>query len=399
MSQSQFTELQMQINQSQKPLSCMPQCQVPHSYVPLSQSQLFQPKMPRFQMPQSQMPQMFQVQKPQSQMPRSQMPRSQMPQMPQAQLPQFSMPQMPQSQTPHSQMPQSQKTQSQMPQSCQPPFCMPQLPLSQMPQSCMPQMPQAQMPQFSMPQMPQSCKSPFCMPQFCMPQSPLSQMPQSQLAHYQMQIHQSQLSQCLPTTASNLISDMVSNKCGPSQQLHKRTLLMSDWEQVQVAPVHASVDQMHRLSDHNESAYFKSRHRHDRLVPSYVSQSKAASKPAQSAWQSVSPYPSEEPPSLQELPPSADQQLLILRYLTVPIHSPDELLSRLKSRVSECSSTDHKGSTADAGTDTASSKAMGRHTGCKLAGTVDSVLDVPLVDCFDLAGQIPSASECNTKWA
>ena len=88
-----------------------------------------------------------------------------------------------------------------------------------------------------------------------------------------------------------------------------------------------------------------------------------------------------------------------MRYLTVPVHSADELLSRLKTRVSECSSTNHKCSTADAGTDTANSKAMGRHTGCTLAGTVDSVLDVPLVDWLDLAGQNLCASQFNSKWA
>ena len=245
MSQSQFSELQMQINQSQKPLSCMPQCQVPYSCVPWSQSQLSQSQMPRSQMPQSCMPQMSQSQ------------------MPQICMPQMLMPQMFQIQKPQSQMP-----------------------WSQTPQSSMPQMPQSQMSQFSMPQ---SCKPQSCMPQVCMPQLPLSQMPQSQLAHLQMQIHQSQRSQCLTTTASNSVSDTVSNTCDLSQQLHKRTLLMSDREQVQVAPVHKSVDQMHRLSDHNESAYFNSRHRHGRLVPSYVSQKKAASKPAQSTWQSASP--------------------------------------------------------------------------------------------------------------
>ena len=347
MPQSQLTELQMQmqIDQSQMPPSWTPQCHMPRFGMPVSQPQLSQCQLSQ---------------------------------------PRMSLSQMLQSQMLHSHMPQ-------MPLSEMPQFCMPQ-----MPQSCIPQQPQPQTPQFCMPQMPQSQ-----MPQSCIPQKPQPQTHQSQLAHLQMQISQPQTSQCLPTTANKSVTDLLSEQCVPSQQLQEQAPFMSDLEQAQVVPVHVSEWQMHGLSDHNESAYChassalsqmqaipeypdaNNRQMHRPLVSTPVSsqldQSKAASRPAQSVWQSGSPYPQEQPPSsLQELLTSADQQLRILRQLSVPIDSADELLSRLKNRDSGSINTNVKVSASHAGTGPANSRPTGSHTGCKSAGSVGGVVGRPV---------------------
>ena len=324
MPQSQLTELQLQISQSQMPLSWTPQCHMPRSGMPSSQ-------------------------------------------------PQLSQCQLSQSHMPHSQMLQSQMLQSHMPQ----------MPLPEMPQFCMPQMPQSQLPQSRIPQKPQP------------------QTPQSQLAHLQMQINQPLMSQCLPTTANKLVPNMLLEQRVPSQQSQEQTCCMSDLEQAQVVPVRVSDWQMHGLSDHNESAYChassalsqmqaipeypdanNSRQMHRPLVSKPVSsqhdQSKAASRAAHSSWQSASPYPQQQPPSsLQELLTSADQQLRMLRQLSIPIDSADELLSRLNNRDLGSSNTNVKVSASHAGTGPANSRPTGSDTGCKSAGSVGGVVGGP----------------------
>lgn len=121
------------------------------------------------------------------------------------------------------------------------------------------------------------------------------------------------------------------------------------------------------------------RHLDSKPVPSQLDQSKAASKPAQSRRQSASPYPPELPPSsLQELLTSADQQLRLLRHMSVPIDSPDELLSRLINRDLGSNNMNMKGSASHAGTGTANSSPTGSHTGCIQSDNVGVVLGSPV---------------------
>ena len=94
-------------------------------------------------------------------------------------------------------------------------------------------------------------------------------------------------------------------------------------------------------------------------------------------WQPKSP-PKQPSSSLQELRTSADQQLLLLRQLSVPVHTADELLSRLNGKHSGSINTDVKGSATHPGTGTANSRPTGSHTGCKPPDIVGSVLDMPV---------------------